>query len=92
MANKETTGYAYYCIVRMHVSDKQLSYCLSSFISWYIAHEWAAKLGKTLMASHDSKKIIYAALIGNLAIAIIKYGASYVTNSSAMLSEAIHSL
>lgn len=44
------------------------------------------------MSAHGSKKIIYAALIGNLAIAIIKYGASYVTNSSAMLSEAIHSL
>lgn len=44
------------------------------------------------MAAHGSKKIIYAALVGNLAIAIIKYAASQVTNSSAMLSEAIHSL
>lgn len=44
------------------------------------------------MSAHGSKRIIYAALVGNLAIAIIKYGASYVTNSSAMLSEAIHSL
>lgn len=44
------------------------------------------------MAAHGSKKIIYAALVGNLAIAIAKYIAFLITNSSAMLSEAIHSL
>lgn len=44
------------------------------------------------MSAHGSKRIIYAALVGNLAIAITKYAASQVTNSSAMLSEAIHSL
>ena len=40
----------------------------------------------------DSKKIIYAALVGNAAIAVTKFGASAFTGSSAMLSEAIHSL
>lgn len=44
------------------------------------------------MAAHGSKRIIYAALVGNLAIAITKYFASQMTNSSAMLSEAIHSM
>lgn len=43
------------------------------------------------MAS-GSKKVIYAALVGNALIAITKFGASAVTGSSAMLSEGIHSL
>jgi len=44
------------------------------------------------MAAHGSKKVIFAALIGNFAIAVTKFGASTYTGSSAMLSEAIHSL
>lgn len=43
------------------------------------------------MAS-GSKKVIYAALVGNALIAVTKFGASAVTGSSAMLSEGIHSL
>ncbi len=39
-----------------------------------------------------SKKVIYAALVGNFLIAVTKFGASVATGSSAMLSEAIHSL
>ena len=39
-----------------------------------------------------SKKVIYAALIGNAGIAVTKFAASAYTGSSAMLSEAIHSL
>lgn len=42
------------------------------------------------MAS-GSKKVIYAALIGNGLIAITKFVASVITGSSAMLSEGIHS-
>jgi cation diffusion facilitator family transporter len=44
------------------------------------------------MASGGSKKVIYAALIGNSLIAITKFAASAYTGSSAMLSEAVHSL
>lgn len=44
------------------------------------------------MAGHESKKVIYAALIGNSLIALTKFAASGWTGSSAMLSEAIHSL
>ena len=40
----------------------------------------------------SSKKVIIAALIGNTLIAITKFAAASITNSSAMLSEGIHSL
>lgn len=43
------------------------------------------------MAS-GSKKVIYAALIGNALIAISKFTAAGLTGSSAMLSEGVHSL
>lgn len=43
------------------------------------------------MAS-GSKKVIYAALIGNALIAISKFVGSAITGSSAMLSEGIHSV
>jgi len=44
------------------------------------------------MSASASKKVIYAALIGNSLIAITKFIASFMTGSSAMLSEGIHSL
>ncbi len=43
------------------------------------------------MAS-GSKKIIYAALMGNFLIAITKFAAAAMTQSSAMMSEGIHSM
>ena len=44
------------------------------------------------MAGHKNKKVIYAALAGNSAIAITKITAAIYTGSSAMFSESIHSM
>lgn len=45
------------------------------------------------MASHGGSRIaVIAAVIGNLAIAIVKFIAGAITGSSAMISEGIHSL
>lgn len=40
----------------------------------------------------DSKVVIYAALVGNAAIAVTKFVASALTGSSAMLAEGVHSV
>ena len=44
------------------------------------------------MSAKASTKVIIAALIGNTAISITKFFAAFMTGSSAMLSEGIHSL
>ena len=42
--------------------------------------------------AQESKKAVVAAIIGNLAIAVIKFIAAAITGSSAMISEGIHSV
>lgn len=43
------------------------------------------------MADKESKRVVYVALIANVAVAICKYVAAAATGSSAMLAEAFHS-
>jgi len=49
-------------------------------------------LNKPAPMSSSSKKVIYAALVGNSLISITKFIAAFYSGSSAMLSEGIHSL
>jgi hypothetical protein len=44
------------------------------------------------IASLSSRKVIYAAMLGNLLVAATKFGAAAWTGSSAMLSEGVHSV
>jgi cation diffusion facilitator family transporter len=46
---------------------------------------------RTMAAETSSKTVVYAALAGNVLVAITKAGAAAWTGSSSMLSEAIHS-
>jgi cation diffusion facilitator family transporter len=45
-----------------------------------------------MAATSSSKTVIYAALLGNLLVALTKFGAAGWTGSAAMLSEGLHSL
>src|SRR3954471_4291583 len=47
---------------------------------------------KTATDGNESKTAIFAAIIGNLLIAVTKFVASAFTGSSAMLTEGIHSV
>ena len=41
--------------------------------------------------AEESTKVVYAALLGNVLVALCKFGAAFISGSSAMLTEAIHS-
>lgn len=43
------------------------------------------------LAADASTKVVYAALIGNLLVAVSKFGAAAISGSTAMLTEAFHS-
>lgn len=45
-----------------------------------------------MSAGADSKKVVIAALAGNMAIAVCKFGAAFLSGSTATLAEAVHSL
>jgi len=44
------------------------------------------------MARHDSGRVVVAALLGNVLVAATKTAAALITGSSAMLSEAVHTI
>jgi cation diffusion facilitator family transporter len=44
------------------------------------------------MSVPDTRKVVVAALAGNVAIAVCKFGAAYLSRSTSTLAEAVHSL
>jgi cation diffusion facilitator family transporter len=44
------------------------------------------------MSAPDARKVVVAALAGNVAIALCKFGAAYLSHSTSTLAEAVHSL
>jgi cation diffusion facilitator family transporter len=55
---------------------------------WWLLRPIAAGI---VAAKSSTKLVVYAALVGNLLVAITKTAAAMLTGSSAMMSEAIHS-
>src|SRR3989454_5740458 len=47
---------------------------------------------RPVMARRSSKRVVYAALLGNILVALTKFAAAGFTGRAAMVSEAIHSL
>src|SRR5271156_5750137 len=44
------------------------------------------------MSVPDTRKVVVAALAGNVAIAVCKFGAAFLSHSTSTLAEAVHSL
>lgn len=59
---------------------------------WDVPRPSTAPTSPVPASGRSTRKVVYAALIGNFLVAATKFGAAYFTGSSAMVSEAIHSL
>ena len=62
-----------------------------SEISTLLRHPLSQSKRRKHVSSSSSRKVVYAAIVANLAIAISKFAAAAFTRSAAMLSEAVHS-
>ena len=77
---------------RLEIRNTKYLLSLARYSALHLLWSEHIKESQHTTTQHGSRIAVIAAIIGNLIIAVIKFGAAILTGSSAMISEGIHSL